>query len=97
VGHEFGENSAQYSESLEVDDRELARLLDGLRAHGIEERTLVIVTTDHGFNEGGLKHDTCTPETKRLFLALNRPMTRLRNCVKVQTDIAPCIKAAVRW
>ena len=97
VGHEFGENSAQYSESLEVDDRELARLLDGLRAHGIEGRTLVIVTTDHGFNEGGLKHDTCTPDTKRLFLALNQPMTSLRSCIKVQTDIAPCIKAAVRW
>ncbi|HUS69529.1 MAG TPA: alkaline phosphatase family protein [Anaerolineae bacterium] len=97
VGHEFGENSAQYSASLEVNDQELARLLDGLRAHGIEGRTLVIVTTDHGFNEGGLKHDTCTRETKRLFLALNQPMTRLRNCIKVQTDIAPCIKAAVRW
>ena len=97
VGHEFGENSAQYSASLEVNDQELARLLDGLRAHGIEGRTLVIVTTDHGFNEGGLKHDTCTPETKDLFLALSQPMTGLRNCIKVQTDIAPCIKSAVRW
>jgi len=97
VGHEFGENSSQYSASLEVNDQELARLLGGLRAHGIEGRTLVLVTTDHGFNEGGLKHDTCTPDTKNLFLALSQPMSSLRNSIKVQTDIAPCIKAAVRW
>jgi hypothetical protein len=97
VGHEFGENSPQYSASLQIDDRELGRLLSGLRAHGIGDRTLVIVSTDHGFSEGGLKHDTCTPDTKRLFLAINRPIPRLRSCIKVQTDIAPCIKAAVRW
>jgi len=97
VGHEFGENSAQYSASLEVDDQQLARLLDSLRARGIEERTLVIVTTDHGFNEGGFKHDTCTPDTKRVFLAMNRPIASLHSCIHVQTDIAPCIKAAVSW
>ncbi|HJX38669.1 MAG TPA: alkaline phosphatase family protein, partial [Anaerolineae bacterium] len=97
VGHEFGENSAQYSASLEVNDQELARLLDGLRAHGIEGRTLVIVTTDHGFNEGGLNHDVCAPETKDLFLAMNQRMPALRGCIKVQTDLAPCIKAAVPW
>ena len=96
VGHEFGENSAEYTASLEVNDRELARLLDGLRGHGIEGQTLVIVTTDHGFNEGGLKHDTCTPDTKNLFLALSQPTEGLGNCIKVQTDIAPCLKAEVR-
>jgi hypothetical protein len=56
----------------------------------------VIVTTDHGFIEGSLKHDTCTPDTKHLFLAVSQPITGLRNCIKVQTDIAPCIKAAVQ-
>lgn len=97
VGHEFGENSAQYSASLEMNDRELARLIDGLRALAIARRTLLIVTTDHGFDEGGLQHETCTADTKDLFVAMNRQMSRLRSCLKVQTDIAPCIKAAAPW
>jgi arylsulfatase A-like enzyme len=97
LGHQFGENSAQYSASLEVNDQELGRLVDGLRAHAIAGRTLVIVTTDHGFDEGGLQHETCTADTKDLFVAMNRQMSSLRTCIKVQTDLAPCIKAAVPW
>jgi hypothetical protein len=97
LGHQFGENSAQYSASLEVNDQQLARLIDGLREHSIEGSTLLIVTTDHGFDENGLQHETCTPDTKGLFLATSHRMGGLRSCIKDQTDLAPCIKASVAW
>ena len=93
VGHGHGENSAEYSQALVADDRELGRLLGELRASGKLDDRLLIVTTDHGFNEGGTQHDTCSPDTKDLFLAVNERGSGLSGCVRYQTDITPCIWA----
>lgn len=91
LGHQKGENSAEYSQSLVIDDQELGRLIGELRDQAIEGDTLLVLTTDHGFNEGGFQHDTCTADTKNLFLATSRNGTGLFGCIRSQTDIAPCI------
>jgi LysM repeat protein len=91
LGHRAGENSAEYSQSLVIDDQELGRLIGELRDQAIEGDTLLVLTTDHGFNEGGFQHDTCTADTKNLFLATSKNGTGLFGCIRSQTDIAPCI------
>jgi len=91
-GHAAGENSAEYSQSLVSNDQELTRLIAELRAQGIEGETLLVLTTDHGFNEGGTQHDTCTADTKDLFLAASKNGSGLFGCIRSQTDIAPCIQ-----
>lgn len=96
VGHHSGEDSAEYSESLVIDDRELGRLRSELATHGLEEVTLLILTTDHGFEEGGLQHRACNADTKDLFLATTRNGSGLFECITFQTDIAPCIKGTAR-
>ena len=93
LGHGSGENSAEYSQGLVIDDRELGRIVDELRARGMLGDTALILTTDHGFNEGGTQHDTCTADTKDLFLAVNNRGRGLTGCVRYQTDITPCIWA----
>jgi hypothetical protein len=92
VGHAKGENSAEYSESLVVDDQELGRLRDELSRQGLQEATLLIVTTDHGFEEGGVRHKACNADTKGLFLAATENGSSLLGCINFQTDIAPCLK-----
>jgi LysM repeat protein len=96
LGHGYGENSAEYSQALVIDDQEFGRLVGELRAQGIMGDTLLILTTDHGFNEGGTQHDTCTPDTKDLFLAVNDTARGMSGCVRYQTDITPCIWAYYR-
>jgi arylsulfatase A-like enzyme len=93
IGHGLGENSPEYSQGLVVDDQEFGRLVAELRASGILGQTVLILTTDHGFNEGGMQHDTCSADTKNLFLAVSRKGAPLSGCIRYQTDFAPCIWA----
>ncbi len=97
LGHRLGENSVEYSRSLVTNDIELGRLIGGLEAQALRDDTLVIVTTDHGFNEGGFQHDTCGDDTKHLFLVASKSQTALSRCVDSQTDILPCIKSLTHW
>lgn len=92
VAHEKGENSPEYSWNLEVNDENLGLLLDELKTLEIKDQTLVLVTTDHGFDEGGFNHASCTPHTKNLFLITNGNGIGLLNCIETQTDITPCLK-----
>jgi len=66
-GHEFGENSQEYSDALISGDKWLGRLRAKLKEMGVEDSTLVLVTADHGFNEGE-KHHASAPH---VFLAAN--------------------------
>jgi len=93
IGHGLGENSAEYTQGLVVDDQEFGRLLAELKARSLLGDTVLILTTDHGFNEGGMQHDTCTADNKDLFLAVNKKGSGLSGCVRYQTDFAPCIWA----
>jgi phosphoglycerol transferase MdoB-like AlkP superfamily enzyme len=76
-----------------TDDAEFGRLVAELKARGILGQTVLILTTDHGFNEGGMQHDTCTADTKNLFLTVSDKGSSLSGCVRYQTDFAPCIWA----
>ncbi len=50
---------AAYDEEISFVDREIERFLSGLEARGIEDETIVILTSDHGeemFEHGGFEH-----------------------------------------
>ncbi|MGB3906751.1 MAG: alkaline phosphatase family protein [Anaerolineae bacterium] len=95
AGHYHGENHVEYSQALVRLDGELGTLLTELGAQGIEDRTVVVITTDHGFVEGGFGHGVCNSDTKDLFLAASRRPPGFSGCVEAQTDIAPCIKGVM--
>jgi predicted AlkP superfamily pyrophosphatase or phosphodiesterase len=48
AGHTHGHGTPQYYQSVEEADRLIGRVLDGLKQAGIAERTVVLVTSDHG-------------------------------------------------
>jgi arylsulfatase A-like enzyme len=66
-----------YDAGIRVWDNELARLLDDLEAAGVAERTVVVVTADHGegfLEHGRLKHGTSLyDELIRVPLVLHGP------------------------
>jgi arylsulfatase A-like enzyme len=95
AGHYYGENSVEYSEALARQDQELGTLLTELASQGLEAETLVVLTTDHGFVEGGFGDSVCDGDTKDLFLAASPQVPGFSSCVEAQTDIAPCIKGVV--
>lgn len=66
-GHRFGENSPEYQRALISNDYWTGRVLTALRELGLEKRTLVYVTADHGFDEN-LKGHRAAPH---VFLATN--------------------------
>lgn len=92
MGHHYGENSPEYTKAIVIDDNNLGQLIKKLQELGIKNKTLIIVTTDHGFGEGARGHGMCTRDTKDLFLVTNRNGTDLLGCIHAQTDIAPCLK-----
>lgn len=84
LGHEYGENSAEYNKGIIIDDEWLGKIIFQLQELNLSERTTIYVTTDHGFNEGEKDH-FYDPET---FLVSNDPAI-LRNGDR--KDIAPTI------
>ena len=70
-----------YDGEIRYVDRELGRLLDALRAAGMLERTLVIVTADHGESLGEHGEDThsvfCYDSTLRVPFFLRHPDGRI--------------------
>ena len=57
AGHfQGGENSAQYEQAIVRCDNWLGQILNKLNALNIAQKTLVYVTADHGFDEGGTNH-----------------------------------------
>jgi hypothetical protein len=67
AGHKHGENSDEYNDAIILCDRWLAKIRARLEELGHAERTLIYVTSDHGFNEGA-KHHKSAPY---VFLATN--------------------------
>lgn len=55
-GHEFGENSPQYSEGGHECDHWLGKIIEKLSENEILNNTLIYVTTDHGFTEDMNQH-----------------------------------------
>jgi predicted AlkP superfamily pyrophosphatase or phosphodiesterase len=55
-GHKFGENSEEYNKAMISCDKYTGKIMDALKKMKLEERTIVYVTADHGFDEGMKVH-----------------------------------------
>jgi hypothetical protein len=56
-GHQFGENSQEYTNAIILCDTWLGKIVDDLKKNKIYDNTMIYVTTDHGFNEGTTGHN----------------------------------------
>lgn len=91
-GHKFGENSPEYTAILQKQDVQLGQILDHLSVLGLKEDTIIILTTDHGFEEDGDDHYKCIGDNTDVWLAVTANGKDLLGCVHKQTDVAPCLK-----
>jgi hypothetical protein len=87
TGHAYGENSEEYDRALVECDRWLGAILDALSRKGVDDRTLVYVTADHGFEVGARQHG----DAPHIFLATNHAGVRAGQ----QRDIAPTVLSAM--
>ncbi len=83
-GHKFGENSKEYNDALISDDYWTGKIMEKLKELNLYDKTLIYVTSDHGFDEGKKTH-TNAPY---IFLATNDKMV-IRDGERA--DIAPTI------
>lgn len=84
AGHKFGEGSTQYLDAVVTLDVELGRIRKTLGELGMDKRTIIIVTSDHGFDEGKREHK----HADGVFIASNLP-SKLKD--GTQGDLAPTI------
>jgi predicted AlkP superfamily pyrophosphatase or phosphodiesterase len=87
-GHKYGESSDEYDQALVECDRWLGKIMDQLEARGIDDRTLVYVTADHGFTPGVKTHSHAT----NIFLGTNDPKVTRNG---QQRDIMPSVLASM--
>jgi predicted AlkP superfamily pyrophosphatase or phosphodiesterase len=83
AGHMYGEGSAAYGRALMECDRWLGAILDEVAQKGIDDRTVVYVTADHGFEVGAKQHGNAP----HIFLATNDIGLRGGQ----QRDVAPTV------
>ena len=83
-GHPFGENSAEYTTSVQYDDEWLGRIVQKLEELGVRSRTMIYVTADHGFDEGKTTH----ADAPYVFLASDDPFVMQRG---LREDITPTV------
>ena len=88
AGHNHGENSREYSAAIRLCDRWLGEIVSKLRELGIYERTLIYISTDHGFDEGRRSHLNA-PD---IWFVTNDPRVMpLPDGMATQRNIAPTI------
>ena len=56
AGHKNGENSKEYNDALISSDIWTGKIIDKLRELGLYDKTLIYITADNGFDEGGKNH-----------------------------------------
>ena len=84
VGHTYGENSVEYEEAIETCDYWLGQILIKLNTLNVAQKTLIYITADHGFDEGGITHY----DAPHIFLATNdKNVTRNGD----EVDVAPTV------
>ena len=88
AGHKHGEDSEEYDQALAVCDKWLGTLLKELEKQGIDDRTLVYVTADHGFERASKRHGNAP----HIFLATNDPTVKIDG---QQRDVAPTVLSAM--
>jgi predicted AlkP superfamily pyrophosphatase or phosphodiesterase len=87
-GHRSGEGSEAYDSALVECDRWLGEIMAELETQGIDGRTLVYVSADHGFDVGTDHHNNAP----HIFLATSDPSVAQAG---QQRDIAPTILRAM--
>ena len=87
-GHRDGENSESYDRAMIECDLWLGKILAELETQGIDGRTLVYVSADHGFEVGTKNHGNAP----HIFLATSDPSVAQAG---LQRDIAPTILQAM--
>jgi len=90
----------RYDGEIVQTDRQIARLLEGLRQRGLYKNTVVVFTADHGeeFQEhGGIWHDTIYQEVLRVPLILRVPGRNPGKSAEAarQIDLLPTLLAAL--
>ena len=88
AGHRNNEGSPEYIQAIRDCDRELGKILDAVTDAGADDRALVYVTSDHGFDPGKNQHINA-PQS---FLATNDPDVKRNG---QQRDIAPTVLSAM--
>jgi len=86
AGHRHGEKSAEYDEAIISGDKQLGRIVEKLKQLGVYEKTLIYVTSDHGFDIDGKAHRNAP----FVFLATNDKQVMRAG---TRADIAPTILA----
>jgi predicted AlkP superfamily pyrophosphatase or phosphodiesterase len=87
AGHQFGENSQQYTNALISSDVWTGRIIEEVNTVGLADQTQFYVTADHGFDEGGNRH----VNAPYVFLATNNKAVQRAGR---RQDIAPTILEA---
>ncbi len=85
AGHKFGENSLEYEEAIMRCDEWLGLVTAFLKKKGLWDDTVLVVTTDHGFDEGKKSH-TNAPDC---FFVINDRNHSFKEGTML--DIAPTI------
>lgn len=83
-GHQFGENSKEYTEALVSCDAWLGKIINKIKSYELYDKTLIYVTADHGFDEGMTGHS----DAPYVFLGTNDPKVMRRG---TRADITPTI------
>jgi hypothetical protein len=92
TGHEYNENSSEYTNALIDNDNHLGTILTQLSNLGIADETIILITTDHGFEEGGFEHEECIDETRNTWIVSNRATAIGDYSVPAyQTSITPAL------
>ena len=87
-GHRYGEASEAYDSAMVECDRWLGKIMTELETQGIDGRTLVYVSADHGFELGSKTHG----HAPHIFLATSDPSVTQAG---QQRDITPTILRAM--
>ncbi|MEM2925752.1 MAG: alkaline phosphatase family protein [Methanocellales archaeon] len=89
-GHSYGENSQEYSNAIKEADIGLGIVILELEKLGIYHQVIIIVTTDHGFNEDSKTHNP-NIDTRELWIASNKGNAISRGVLVEQSSITPTI------
>lgn len=105
AAHSFGENSPNYESAIIECDNQMGRILSALESQGIRNSTAILVTTDHGFTEGGTSHSgpawgapSSNPDNYIIWIACSAGTVNPTNAINEywdQNDVAPTIYSLI--
>lgn len=89
AGHAYGENSKEYDDAIINTDQALGILLDWIEEN--DSKISIIITSDHGWNEGTTGHSLNASDTQIIPMISNDASIVTPTSVKQQCSVAPTI------